>query len=161
MTAQTKDCFLILFYKKVTWYQFIHTRKQRNIVKYLNFYKHNMCNKYSVEKRSPWSHLLRHVGSELVWFSPSKARHQLALVIQIFLNLLPHVKDWTVAAAEESAETVLLNMKDCCCKTTQTLIWAVFVPGTEHILMEGSLTTLTLSPQARETLLQCVQMKDL
>lgn len=27
------------------------------------------------------------------------------------------------------------------------------VPGTEHVLMEGALTALALSPQARETLL--------
>lgn len=32
--------------------------------------------------------------------SPSKARHQLALVIQVLLDLLPHVKDGTVPAAE-------------------------------------------------------------
>lgn len=50
-----------------------------------------------------------------VCLSPSKARHQLALVIQIFLNLLPHVKDGTIPAAEESRGTVLLGMKDCHC----------------------------------------------
>lgn len=34
--------------------------------------------------------------------SPSKAGHQLALVIQVLLDLLPHVKDGTVPAAEST-----------------------------------------------------------
>lgn len=37
----------------------------------------------------------------------------------------------------------------------------VCVPGAEHILMEGTLTALALSPQAGEALLQSVQVEDL
>lgn len=48
-------------------------------------------------------------GTGVEWFSPSKAGHQLALVIQVLLNLLPHVKDGTVPAAEGSGGTVLQN----------------------------------------------------
>lgn len=36
-----------------------------------------------------------------------------------------------------------------------------FLPCAEHIFVEGTLTTLALSPQAREAFLQCVQVKDL
>lgn len=56
---------------------------------------------------------MRHIRNENVCLSPSEARHQLALVIQIFLNLLPHVKDGTVPAAEESGGTVLQDIQDC------------------------------------------------
>lgn len=58
----------------------------------MHFYKHQKANR---EKRH---------GVE--WSSPSKAGHQLALVIQVLLNLLPHVKDGTVPAA---GGTVLQN----------------------------------------------------
>lgn len=61
----------------------------------MHFYKHQKANK---EKRH---------GVE--WSSPSKAGHQLALVVQVLLNLLPHVKDGTVPAAEGSGGTVLHN----------------------------------------------------
>jgi len=54
-------------------------------------------------------HQIRHVSHQCLSLSlslffslsPSKARHQLALVIQIFLNFLPHVEDGTIPAAEE------------------------------------------------------------
>lgn len=42
------------------------------------------------------------------WASPSKAGHQLALVIQVLLDLLPHVKDGAVPAEEG---TVLQDTK--------------------------------------------------
>lgn len=54
--------------------------------------------------RSPKLIDVRHRRNERVlccYFSPPKTRHQLTLVIQVFLNLLPHVEDWTVTAAEE------------------------------------------------------------
>lgn len=54
--------------------------------------------------------------------SPSKARHQLALIIQVFLNLLPHVKDGTVSAAEESEGKVLLDMKGCHCSKHTVIV---------------------------------------
>lgn len=44
--------------------------------------------------------------------SPSKAGHQLALVVQVLLDLLPHVKDGTVPAAEGSGGTVLQDTRD-------------------------------------------------
>lgn len=46
-----------------------------------------------------------------VFASPIKPRHQLALVIQVLLDLLPHVKDGTVPAAEASGGTVLQDTK--------------------------------------------------
>lgn len=37
----------------------------------------------------------------------------------------------------------------------------MYRPGTEDVLVQRALTALALSPQARETLLQSVQMEDL
>lgn len=44
--------------------------------------------------------------------SPPKAGHQLALVIQVLLDLLPHVEDGTVPAGEGSGGTVLQDSRD-------------------------------------------------
>lgn len=41
------------------------------------------------------------------WASPSKAGHQLALIIQVLLHLLPHIKYGTVPTAEGTEDTVL------------------------------------------------------
>lgn len=49
---------------------------------------------------------LRSSGRSL---SPSEAIHQIALVIQIFLDLLPHVKDGTIPTAEEGQGYCVLS----------------------------------------------------
>lgn len=61
-------------------------------------------------KYSERSSEIRHMSdrSELASPSPSETRHQLALVIQVFLNLFPHVEDRTIPAAEETVGTALL-----------------------------------------------------
>lgn len=92
-------------------------------------------------------------------FSPSKARHQLALVVQIFLDLLPHVEDGTVptVGGDRSGRSV----SDVRSVEGEQTLRVVPSPCAENILVEGTLTALALSPQARETLLQRAQVIDL
>lgn len=52
-------------------------------------------------------------------------------------------------------------MSGVCSGAGDEMLCAVPSPCAEHILMEGTLTALALSPQAGETLLQCVQVIDL
>lgn len=65
---------------------------------------------FNKRKYSERSSEIRHTSdrSELASPSPSETRHQLALVVQVFLNLFPHVEDRTIPAAEETAGTALL-----------------------------------------------------
>lgn len=60
---------------------------------------------------SVWGHLKWGTEGKSARLSPSKARHQLALVVQIFLNFLPHVKDGTVPTAGEYTDTVWLDAR--------------------------------------------------
>lgn len=109
------DCFLILFYKNTL---LENIRKHRNGVIYIYAFLQagiEKKKKYSEMIKSPRSTEMRHTRNENGCLSPSKARHQLALVIQIFLNLLPHVKDGTIPAAEEAGGTVLAYIQDCHC----------------------------------------------
>lgn len=64
---------------------------------------------------SLWGHLEWGTEGKSARLSPSKARHQLALVVQILLNLLPHVKDGTVPAAKEYIDTVWLGARSVHC----------------------------------------------
>lgn len=92
--------------------------------------------------------------------SPSKTRHQLALVVQVLLHLLPHVKDGTVPT--EGGEKREYSMSGVSSGGQVMKCCAAFPsPSAEHVLVEGTLTALALSPQAREPLLQCVQVIDL
>lgn len=65
---------------------------------------------FNKRKYSERSSEIRHMSdrSELASPSPSETRHQLALVVQVFLNLFPHVEDRTIPAAEETVGTALL-----------------------------------------------------
>lgn len=53
------------------------------------------------------------------------------------------------------------SVSGVCSGAGDEMLCAVPSPCAEHILMEGTLTALALSPQAGETLLQCVQVIDL
>lgn len=85
---------------------FIHIRKHNKKK------KSYICISFFFNKRkySERSSEIRHMSdrSELASPSPSETRHQLALVVQVFLNLFPHVEDRTIPAAEETVGTALL-----------------------------------------------------
>lgn len=91
--------------------------------------------------------------------SPSEARHQLALVVQILLDLLPHIKDGTVPTVGTTERG--RSVSGVCSGAAEEMLCAVPSPCAEHIFMKGTLTALALSPQAGETLLQRVQVIDL
>lgn len=66
----------------------------------MHFYKHQ--NESEVVVNKAWRKGGKKEGSSC--FSPSEARHQLTLVVQVLLDLLPHVKDGTVPTVEGQQE---------------------------------------------------------